>query len=119
LTGKSDVKYIYPKGKIRPTAEAGFSYFRLFNRSNLLHFEEDAYNEDTRIVDIKDSPDIPAPTLTGFNCGIGVDYRLNNNQSVFCSFSYDNAKTNRNFPIGGLNPNHYLKVGQFKIGYTF
>jgi len=119
LTGKLNLKYIYPKGKIRPMAEAGFSYFRLFDRSNLLHFEEDAYNEDARIVDIKNYPNIPAPTLFGFNGGVGVDYRLNNNQSVFCSFSYDIAKTNKNIPIGGLNSNHNLKVGQFKIGYTF
>jgi len=119
LTGKLDVKYIYPKGKIRPTAEAGFSYYNFFNKSSRLYFKEYDYNPPVQIIDIKNYDNFPASTLFGFNCGIGIDYRLNNNKSVFCCFSYDNANTARYISMGDANSNHNLRVEQIKIGYTF
>ena len=116
LTGKLNLKYIYPKGKIRPAAEAGLSYFGLFNESNRLYYEE-RYMGENRVYEMKDGIRFSESALFGFNCGIGIDYPVKNNKSVFCRFYYDNASNA--LREKDMVPTDRIKVGQFKIGYTF
>ena len=119
LMGKIDAKYVYPKGKIRPSVEAGFSYFYLFNKSNHLHTERKVY-EDIKIKDIDDYQSLPVPSLLGFNCGIGLDWMLKNNKSICCRISYDDVNSMKNKQA---KTTYYftnrIKAGQIKVGYTF
>ena len=119
LMGKINLKYISPKGKIRPTAEAGFSYFGLINKTSLMYFEEQDPKQNFNISEIKDFKSFPQSTLLGINCGIGLSYLLKNNKSIFCNFSYNNATGGRTDGWIKANTPHNLKVAQLNIGYNF
>ena len=115
LMSKLNVKFIYPtKGTIRPVAEAGFSYFKLFNKSSGLYVKETyvtRYHEDYG--------NLPEPKLSGFNCGVGADYLLRNNHSIFCRFSYVDVNSIQIVGTEYARFTNRIKAGQFKIGYIF
>ena len=111
--GKLNLKYMYPNGKIRPVAEAGFSCFELFNSSSNRLVYERKFDDNYTLV--KNEYTISGNSVSfGFNCGIGVDYMLKNNRSIFCRLSYDRLYTTQNYayPAG-------IQAGQFKVGYVF
>ncbi len=107
LIGNLGIRYTYPNGKIRPTAEFGGAYTYLFNYSSKIYKEE---NIENKII-IESSHDLKPSDNTYFCIygSLGVNFKVRQKSFVFLRFDYDNLfqKTND------------LSSMQVKLGYIF
>ncbi len=106
--GSVGLKYALSSiNKIRPTIEAGVNYALLFNSSNSLYQEDRGISYFTHNK-IDNYYSIPK-CYYGFNGGVGFDYQLSNNHSVFCRVHFSHIYTYE------ANINNI----QLKLGFTF
>lgn len=106
LMGKLNLKLTYPSGKIRPMVEVGLNWGRILNQSSSLYTENSFY--PAIVSETREDYAPLSKTLSGYNIAIGVNYRIKNNHSVFCSVSYED-----------IDNEGKIKITQIKIGYTF
>ena len=97
-------KYTYPKGKIRPSIEAGMPLSFLFASSSVYRYEVASMP-----VQGMDNPLLPDPFMFGYYAGIGVDYQLKKDNFLLLRITFDNEFS---FP-------NKMRALQFKLGYTF
>lgn len=102
-----ELKYTYPEGLFRPTAEAGLCYSLFLNSSNSF------YNE-TRLVgrlekETKENHFLLPNSFTGYKFGVGFDYQLNKKHTLFCRIHYNKM----------LDTAANINVVQVRFGYSF
>jgi len=112
--GKMGVKYTYPKGKVRPLAEAGVLVSYLFASSGTNH----SFGQNIEGGQINESiKDLLFPTLMyGYYMGVGVDYSLKNDHFLLFRAGFDYEIGSNNIMVKYTDK---IKIWQFKIGYTF
>jgi hypothetical protein len=103
------LKYIYDKGKIRPSIEAGLTYTNLFGLKSK-SFSESMDSNNTISSTISLNEFFPEKFYTGIKAGIGFDYTLNENQFLVCKLMYYTMSASIVDKLGTF---------QLKLGYKF
>ncbi|WP_165041768.1 outer membrane beta-barrel protein [Dysgonomonas sp. ZJ709] len=106
IRGELGLKYTYPSGKFRPTLEAGLGYKGLFS-SSAQFISKEYIDEDDEDFELYNSYKLPS-FFIGYYCGVGADYLIGNEHSVFFRVTYNNYRNEDK-----------MKLFQFKFGYTF
>lgn len=99
------LKYTYPSGKFRPTLEAGLGYKGLFSSST--KFSKGYADENGEDYELYSSYKLPS-SFIGYYCGVGADYLVGSEHSVFFRVTYNSYRN-----VDKMN------LFQFKFGYTF
>ncbi len=121
--GKLGVKFQYPKGRVRPTLEAGGNFVAFFDRfttSEITTTNKISGSVKTRTEDNK----IPMETTYfGWHCAAGLNFMLNESSFILFRVSYeDNYGYGFSYDINGAERTDYydrIRMLQLKVGYSF
>lgn len=115
LSGRIGGKYTFVKYRVRPTAEFGLVYTRLFNISTT-KYEGRSY-KDGPIDYYQSGKDyIIKDSHLGYYVALGADYVLEKEHAVFVRIAFEQyEKTNKYL----INVYDYIKTPHIKLGYTF
>ncbi len=108
LSPKIGIKYTYRKFKLQPSIEAGLLFSYLFNLTSTIKdesFGDDYYRDYTL-----------KKRFYGAYIGIGLDYKIKNNQAIFIHATYD---TYMKGDLTQKNSADYIRTPQLRLGYAF
>lgn len=105
FSGKVGFRYIYPKYKLKPFVDVGFSSIFLIGESCTLSYIYSSNSTNDLDYKLKSF-------AYGYYASLGLAYNLRKAQSIFVQFSYEDHLRADNDPDG-------LQIPQIKIGYTF
>jgi len=109
LSPRLGVKYMYTKSKLRPFCEIGLVYTKLFNPK--IHYY---YSNNSEIIEFDRKM---KRYFFKMYVAAGVNYKLQKNNSLFVSLSYDFLNPTED--VGQDRGTNILKMAGIKVGYTF
>lgn len=109
FSGKLGIRYTYPKNRLKPMIEGGFSSLFLFGTSATMHISDGQGRDNTSEYKLRSK-------YIGYYVGVGLDYTIKDTQAIFLHFTYEGYNRHE---MTQENGSDNIKLPQIKIGYTF